>query len=48
MNGILEYTLRCFVGPFQKDWEDLLPVVEFAMNNSWNASIQNTPFMLCS
>jgi hypothetical protein len=46
MNGILEDTLRHFVGPFQRDWEELLPVVEFAMNNSWNASIQNTPFML--
>jgi hypothetical protein len=46
MNGILEDTLRHFVGPFQRDWEERLPVVEFAMNNSWNASIQNTPFML--
>jgi hypothetical protein len=23
MNGILEDTLRHFVGPFQKDWEEL-------------------------
>jgi hypothetical protein len=46
MNGMLEDTLRHFVGPFQRDWEELLPVVEFAMNNSWNASFQNTPFML--
>ena len=45
-NGVLENTLRHFVGPFQSDWEDRLPVIEFAMNNSWNSSIQTTPFML--
>ena len=45
-NGVLEDTLRHFVGPFQSDWEDRLPVIEFAMNNSWNSSIQTTPFML--
>jgi hypothetical protein len=45
-NGILEDTLRHFVGPYQDNWEELLPVVEFAMNNAWNTSIQNTPFML--
>ena len=45
-NQIMEDTLRHFVGPFQTDWEDLLPVVEFAMNNSRNSTIQNTPFML--
>ena len=45
-NGVLEDTLRHFVGPYQNDWEERLAVAEFAMNNSWNASIQNTPFML--
>ena len=45
-NGVLEETLRRFVGPFQSDWEDRLPIVESAMNNAWNSSIQNTPFML--
>jgi hypothetical protein len=45
-NGILEDTLRHFVGPYQNDWDELLPVAEFAMNNAWNKSIQNTPFML--
>jgi hypothetical protein len=39
-------SLRHFVGPFQKGLEELLPVVEFAMDNSRHASIQNTPFML--
>ena len=33
-NGVLEDTLRHFVGPFQSDWGDRLPVVEFAMNNA--------------
>ena len=33
-NGVLEDPLRHFVGPFQSDWEDRLPVIEFAMNNS--------------
>ena len=45
-NGVLEDTLRHFVGPFQDDWDDKLAVAEFAMNNAWNSSIQNTPFML--
>jgi hypothetical protein len=45
-NGILEDTLRHFVGPYQTDWDDYLAVAEFAMNNSWNQSIPNTPFML--
>jgi Reverse transcriptase (RNA-dependent DNA polymerase)/RNase H-like domain found in reverse transcriptase/Integrase zinc binding domain/Chromo (CHRromatin Organisation MOdifier) domain/Retroviral aspartyl protease len=45
-NGVLEDTLRHFVGPSQTDWDDLLPSAEFAMNNAWNSSIRNTPFML--
>ena len=31
-NGVLEDTLRHFVGPFQSDWEDRLPVIEFAIH----------------
>jgi hypothetical protein len=34
INGILEDTLGHFVGPFQKDWEEISPLVEFAMNFS--------------
>ena len=45
-NGVLEDALRHFVGPYQNDWDTHLPAVEFAMNNAWNESIQNTPFML--
>ncbi len=46
MNGVLEDTLRHFVGPYQTDWDERLAVAEFAMNSAWNQSVQNTPFML--
>ena len=45
-NGVLEDTMRHFVGPFANTWEEAVGVAEFAMNNAWNDSIQNTPFML--
>lgn len=45
-NQVLEDTLRHFVGPYQTDWDDYLAIAEFAMNNAWNASVRNTPFML--
>jgi RNase H-like domain found in reverse transcriptase/Reverse transcriptase (RNA-dependent DNA polymerase)/Integrase zinc binding domain len=45
-NGILEDTLRHFVSPYQQDWDKLLAVAEFAMNNAYNESIKTTPFML--
>jgi hypothetical protein len=41
-NGVLEDTLRHFVGPYQNNWGELLPVAEFAINNAWNNTIQNT------
>ena len=46
MNRTLEDTLRHFVGPYQTDWDTLLPYAEFAMNNAWHSGINNTPFML--
>jgi hypothetical protein len=33
-NGVLEDTLRHFVGPYQTDWDEYLAVAEFAMNNA--------------
>jgi hypothetical protein len=45
-NGILEDTLRHFVGPYQTDWDEYLAVAEFAINNAWSQSTQTTPFML--
>ena len=44
MNRVLEDMLRHYVNPRQDDWDKLLPILEFAVNNSWNESIQNTPF----
>lgn len=45
-NGVLEDTLRHYVGPLQNDWEERLPVAEFAMNSAVSASTKATPFML--
>lgn len=45
-NGVLEDTLRHFVGPTQTDWDDKLAVAEFAMNSAVNASTKASPFML--
>lgn len=45
-NGVLEDTLRHFINGTQTDWDRLLPVAEFAMNNAYNSTIQTTPFML--
>jgi hypothetical protein len=42
----LEDTLRHFVGPCQRDWDQHLAVVEFAMTNSYHSGIRNTPFAL--
>ena len=46
MVGVLEDSLRHFVGPYQQDWDELLAPAEFALNYSWHHSIRNTPFML--
>jgi hypothetical protein len=37
--------LRHFVGPYQSNWDKLLPAAEFSMNNSVNVSTGHTPFM---
>ena len=34
MNRVFEDLLRHFVNPRQNDWDTLLPVLEFAINNS--------------
>ena len=46
VNRVLEDMLRHFVGPHQDDWDQLLPTVEFAINNSYHESTQDTPFRL--
>jgi hypothetical protein len=44
VNQVLEQYLRTFCGYLQDDWYDLLPVAEFAYNNSFHSSIGMTPF----
>lgn len=46
MNRVLEEYLRHFVSPHQMDWDLLLPTAEFALNDTYQASIQSTPFYL--
>ena len=46
MNRTLEDMLRHYVNPYQNDWDEYLNVVEFAINNAWQASIENTPFFV--
>ncbi len=47
MNRVVEDCLRHYVMPHQQNWDQLLPVVEFAINSSWQASIDMTPFKCC-
>eukprot|EP00983_Pelagomonas_calceolata_P013063 417718-Pelagomonas_calceolata.AAC.1 len=45
-NRTLEEMLRAFVAPDQEDWDEHLACAEFAINNSWQESMKNTPFFL--
>jgi hypothetical protein len=45
-NRVLEDYLRHYVNPSQDDWNEWLPQAEFSVNNAWQESIKNTPFML--
>jgi hypothetical protein len=44
MNRVIEDMIRHYVGPYHDDWDKSLALVEFAINNSYQESIQNTPF----
>ena len=46
MNRIVEEALRHYVNDRQDDWDFLLPAIEFQINNTWQESIQSTPFFL--
>jgi hypothetical protein len=46
-NRVLEEVLRHFISPRQTDWNEWLPLAEFAMNNAYNFSIKTTPFIAC-
>ena len=41
---ILEDMLRAYVLYLKGSWEENLPLVEFAYNNGYQASIQMTPY----
>ena len=41
VNQILEDMLRHYVNPVQDDWDELLAMVEFAYNSSWQESVRN-------
>ncbi len=52
-NGLVERTnevvgtaLRHYVAADMTDWDDYLPMVEFALNNSYHEAIQSTPFRM--
>lgn len=45
-NRTLEEVLRHFINPRQDNWEELLPLAEFAINDSDNPSTGYTPFYL--
>ena len=46
MNRVLEDMLRHYVNPKQNNWDELLSAAEFAVNNAYQASVQDTPFCL--
>jgi hypothetical protein len=46
VNQEMEQFLRIFVNERQDDWDELLPLGEFAYNNHIHSSTQQTPFMV--
>ena len=46
VNQVLEDMLRAYVSKKQTNWEDYLPIVEFAYNSAKHASTKFSPFML--
>ena len=45
-NRIIEDVLRHFVSPNMIDWGKHLCTAQFAMNNAWHETVQETPFFL--
>eukprot|EP00878_Enallax_costatus_P001624 GHUV01001775.1.p1 GENE.GHUV01001775.1~~GHUV01001775.1.p1 ORF type:complete len:1469 (+),score=368.37 GHUV01001775.1:420-4826(+) len=46
VNRVLEEYLRHYVSPTQDDWDQWLPLAEFAYNNSVHEAVKETPFFL--
>ena len=48
VNRIVEDTLRSFVNHCQTNWDALLALCQFSVNNSFSTSTEDTPFYLTS
>ena len=46
MNKVLEDMIRHYISPQQDNWDELLPMAEFAINNAYQESTGDTPFYL--
>ena len=46
VNQLLEDMLQAYVSKHQSNWEDYLPILEFAYNSAKHATIGFSPFML--
>ncbi|RYA67920.1 hypothetical protein DD598_26420, partial [Enterobacter cloacae complex sp. 2DZ2F16B1] len=46
VNQVLEYMLRAYVSKKQSDWEEYLPILEFAYNSAKHVTTGFSPFML--
>jgi hypothetical protein len=48
INQILEDVLHHYVAANERDWDEHLDASEFAVSNSWQARVEETPFVLNS
>ena len=46
INKYVESILRAFINPQQSNWDILLPLVEFSINNAYQVSIKTSPFFI--
>ena len=46
VNRVIEDVLRHFVSPNMTDWDKCLCLLQFAINNAWHETIQQTPLFL--
>ena len=44
VNRVVEDCLRSFVNHWQSNWDELLPLCQFAINNSYQSSTCESPF----
>lgn len=45
-NEVISTALRHFVGPDKGVWDDFLPYIEFAINDSYHPALEGTPFQM--